>query len=133
MKISREELYTMPHPEPGQHKRMSLHNRASQFAPFAALTGYDEQIAETARTTDAPTCMAEDLREEIEQKLQLLFFSSARPEQAEITYFVPDLFKNGGRYVTVRGKITAANPQRRIITLENIEISIDDITDLTLY
>ena len=123
----------MAHPEPKKHKRMPMGNRAAQFAPFAALTGYDEQIAETVRTTDAPTHMAEDLCEEIDRKLQLLFFASPRPEQGRITYFVPDLFKSGGRYMTAHGRIVAVNPQARTVTVEQIEIPIDAITDITLY
>ncbi len=131
--MNREAMYTMMHPEPQKHRRMTLHNRASQFAPFAALTGYDEQIAETARTTDTPTCIAEDLCVEIEQKLQMLFFASPRPECARITYFVQDLFKNGGSYVTVCGAVTATSLEMRTVTIEQTELPIDAITDITLY
>ena len=127
-----EAFYSMPHPEPKKHKRMPLNNRAAQFAPFAALTGYDEQIAETVRTTDGRISMAEDLCEDIYRNLQILFFAVPRPSCATVTYFVPDLFKSGGKYVTVCGTVTAVNREARTVTVEGVEISLDAITDLAL-
>ena len=127
-----EALYTMPHLEPKKHKRMSLQNRASQFAPFAALTGYDRQIEETVRTTDERITLAEDLCEDIYRALQVLFFATPRPSHATVTYFIPDLFKDGGEYVTVGGRITAVSADARTVTVEGREIPLDTITDLTL-
>ena len=130
--MNKEVLYNAPHPEPKKHKRMPVRNRAAQFAPFAALTGYDEQIIEAERTTDPVMSLADDLCEEIHRKLQQLFFATPCPRRGTITYFVPDLFKNGGRYVTVSGEITAVDPTLRIITVENTQIAVDAITEICL-
>lgn len=127
-----EELYSMPHPEPQRHKRMSVQNRAAQFAPFAALTGYDEQIDETVRTTEPSLLLAEDLQEEIRQKLQTVFFAGSLPIYGTVTYFVPDSRKKGGRYVTLEGEITAADIQTRTVVIKSTSIPIDAITDMEL-
>ncbi len=128
---SAEELFSMPHPESRRHKRMSLQNRAAQFAPFAALTGYDAQIAETERTTEPLAIIGEDLIEEISRKLQYLFFSHRELPRAEITYFVPDCRKNGGRYVTARGQILSVQAETQTIFLQDTAISVSDIADIT--
>ena len=130
--MKREELYVMSHPEPKGHRRMSLQNRAAQFAPFAALNGYDEQIVEAERTTDPAMCVAEDLCEEIDRKLQLLF-SDSRPERVEITFFIPDRLKNGGRYITACGCVTSVNSHLRTVTVNCIEIPVDSITNVLIY
>jgi hypothetical protein len=130
--MNREELYIMPHPESKKRKRMSVRNRAAQFAPFSALTGYDEEIIEAERTTEPTVSLAEDLCEEIYRNLQKLFFATPLPCHGKITYFVPDLFKSGGRYVTVNGEITAVDPTLRTVTVENIKIPVDVITEILL-
>ena len=78
------------------HPQMSMINRAAQFSPFAALTGYEDQIAETARLTDRRIELTEAEEAEISKKLAGL----KRGDEVELTWFVPDKKKAGGRYVT---------------------------------
>ena len=85
-----------PHHVSKVHPQMSMINRAAQFSPFAALTGYDDQIAETARLTDRRIELTEAEEAEISEKLAGL----KRDDEVELTWFVPDKKKAGGRYVT---------------------------------
>ena len=85
-----------PHHVSMVHPQMSMINRAAQFSPFAALTGYDDQIAETARLTDRRIELTEAEEAEISKALGRLM----KGDEVEITFFVPDKMKAGGRYVT---------------------------------
>lgn len=85
-----------PHHVSKVHPQMSMINRAAQFSPFAALTGYDDQIAETARMTDRRIVLTEAEEAEISKALGTLM----KGDEVEITFFVPDKKKAGGRYVT---------------------------------
>ena len=104
-------------------------NRAAQFAPFAALTGYEESIKETARLTDRKRELSEYDIEEINAKLNFIQkHINERPEVA-ITYFQPDERKEGGAYITVTGKVRKIDEVNRVIIFENgTEIAIEQIT-----
>lgn len=99
------DILHLPHRESPNHPRMSLHDRAAQFSPFAALTGYEAAVEETARLTEARLEMSEDKKQMLDEKLRLLLETSDRPVSVCITYFVPDAHKAGGAYVTVTGRI----------------------------
>ena len=100
-----DDVINRQHPTSKKHPRMSNMNRASQFAPFAALTGYEESIKETARLTDRKRELSEDDIEEINAKLNFIQeHINERPEVA-ITYFQPDERKEGGAYITVTEKV----------------------------
>ena len=104
-----------------RHPRMPRMNRAAQFAPFAALTGYDDLIRETERETDAPPVLDENELEELNDKLAFLLQSEGMPE-AEFTVFLPDGKKSGGKYVTVRGRILRFDEFARSLTLDSGEV-----------
>lgn len=97
-----------PHWEPNRkHPRMSLHDRAAQFAPFAALTGYDEMVDEEARLTDRQIEPGEEQLNLLNRQLGVISEATAggnRPE-VTITYFIPDEHKAGGRYATVTARV----------------------------
>ena len=93
---------------------MSMEKRAAQFAPFAALTGYGDAVAETARLTDDRIEMDESALEELDRKIAE---AAACRQDISITYFVPDEKKAGGSYQTARGKIRKIMPGE--ILLEN--------------
>lgn len=104
------------HPEPSR-PRMPREKRAAQFAPFAALTGYEEAVRETARETEAAPSLDEDRREELDRALGRLL---AQPDrQAAVIWFRPDERKAGGAYVESRGRIGRLNPQDRILEMED--------------
>ena len=105
-------------------------NRAAQFAPFAALTGYDDLIRESERETNEYIELGEDEKAELNEKLVWLFHQESPPE-VDITYFIPDSQKSGGEYVTVTGRISRYDELSQSITLEGeTVIFIEDINKI---
>lgn len=100
-----DDMISLPHHISKNHPQMSLLNRAAQFSPFAALTGHEDAIRETARLTDSYIELAEDRIEELDEQLQLIRENVWQKPECEITYFKPDDTKDGGAYVTVCGRI----------------------------
>lgn len=124
-----EDMIGLPHPVSKKHPQMSLENRAAQFAPFAALTGYDDAIEETGRLTDMRIEINEDRKEMLDQKLKELSMSES--PVAEITYFVPDPLKEGGSYNTIKGVIKRVDTFKRVIIVEDgISIPFDDLFEI---
>ena len=113
-----DDILHLPHHVSSRRSRMSDWDRAAQFSPFAALTGYDATVRETARLVGRRTILAEDGCEELDRKHQrLLEHLSERPE-ITVTYFVPDLRKEGGEYVTVTGRLEKLIPTQQLMILE---------------
>lgn len=100
-----DDMLDLEHPTSKKHIRMSLLNRAAQFAPFAALTGFDGEVKETARLTDAEIYLTEDAKLEIDTTLQKLMAEIDSHPEIEVTYFSPDAKKEGGSYETTFGKL----------------------------
>lgn len=126
-----EDIINLDHYEPKNHPRMSRYNRAAQFAPFAALTGYDEQIREVARLTNKRIDIDDGLKEILSAKLNNLNKDIKNSPEVEITYFVPDSKKDGGQYITEKGKIKRIDFINRFIKFTNNEkIIIDDIINI---
>lgn len=123
-----DDIIGLPHYEPKYHPRMPIESRAAQFAPFAALTGHGEAIAETARLTDKILELSDEQQFELSRKLTCAF---ERQAQVSITYFQTDSRKSGGRYVDITGVIKKINDVERTIILTNGSIlSMDRVTDL---
>lgn len=115
------------HPVSEKHPPMPRNKRAAQFAPFAALSGYDDLIREAARETDRRTEPGEDALAELDRKLNWLFRQSDPPE-ASFTVFIPDGQKAGGAYQTVRGRPLRYDRHTESITLSGGEtLFIDDL------
>lgn len=112
------------------HPQMSMLNRAAQFSPFAALTGYGDQISEAARLTDRRIELTEAEEAEIGRKLGAL----KRGDEVELTWFVPDERKAGGRYVTERVSVKQVVMQEEKVVLaggRSIDIGrIIEVADL---
>ncbi|MBO4653459.1 MAG: hypothetical protein J5649_09120 [Lachnospiraceae bacterium] len=104
--------------------------RAAQFSPFAALTGYDDLVAESARLTDARIQLTEEEKVAVND---VLTWMTANPaSEAAFTYFVPDKMKSGGSYETVTGRIKKHDALRHTILLESGEvIPIEDICEVS--
>ena len=126
-----------PHRVSPKHPQMSLYDRAAQFAPFAALTGYEDMIGEEARLVDNKIELSDEELEDLNRKLaeiSEMISRGLRPE-ATITCFIPDPLKPGGVYETVTEKIRRVDPVSGIIQLERkataagsyMEIRITDI------
>lgn len=130
MKEAYEKILNYPHPISERHPQMTLLERAAQFAPFSALSGYKDELQETARQTEERSELDETEKEYLNRQLQ---FALRKQAPVSITYFVPDERKEGGRYITVRGEIRRADPVERILYLSGGEkISIEEIREADL-
>ena len=98
---------------------MPIHDRAAQFAPFAALTGYDGVIEETARLTDEEDASSDESAAILDRKLRLLNDIANEGPYVEITYFIPDERKSGGRYETVYGYLKRIDENEGCIILKD--------------
>ena len=96
---------------------MPLIDRAAQFSPFAALTGYDDAVKETARQTERKAELSEEMQACLQEKLQILQARIRTDPEAVLTYFEADEKKAGGTYRTVRGEIKRIDEYRRVIVL----------------
>lgn len=126
-----DDIIHLPHHVSKRHPQMSLYNRAAQFAPFAALTGYEEAIIETARLTAPKVDMMEDNQQLLDRKLALLSHSLREQPTVSITYFLPDKKKSGGQYLTVTGVIKSIRDSERVILMaDGKSVSIDTIISI---
>ena len=105
---------------------MSMINRAAQFAPFAALTGHDEAIAETARQTTPRQILSSDEQEILSKNLAYVIDHIGEHLNLTFTYFIPDILKDGGRYATITGVIRRYDELERTVILETNEILLID-------
>ena len=127
-----EDIINMPHHVSTKHPQMSLENRAAQFAPFAALTGYNDIIKETSRLTDMKLELSEEMKDIINDKLNFLNEKIKSKPIATITYFIKDKVKEGGSYITVTSKIKQIDLVNKYIILTNKKkISINDIIGIS--
>lgn len=128
-----DDIIALPHPESASHPRMSLLERAAQFSPFAALSGYDDAVKETARLTDEKTVLSEEELAQLNQKFALLMPHIKERPEVTLTRFVADEKKTGGRYLTETVRIRRLDLiLRLLITVEGQKISLDDIADLQI-
>lgn len=124
-----EDIINMPYVKSKTHKHMSNHDRAAQFAPFAALTGYEKIIEETARLTDQRIILSIDKKEEIERKLKF-YIECGTGHILKITYFVQDKKKEGGKYLTIETDTVKVDAYHKCLIVKGIRISFVDIFDL---
>lgn len=127
-----DDIINIPHHVSKKHPQMSLYARSAQFAPFAALTGYEEAIKETARETSARIEIDEEMKSVLDSKIQILLEKISLKPELSITYFIPDLSKDGGQYVTTEGIIKKIDMYNQYIYLEDsTEIPINEIIDIS--
>ena len=126
-----DDIINMPHHVSKKHPPMSKEIRAAQFAPFAALTGYDDQVKETARLTNERKEIAEGLKLVINEKIKKIQAEIHLKPEIEVTYFIPDLKKQGGKYVTVKGNVRKVDEYRQLIIFEDKrEIPVQEIIEI---
>lgn len=134
-----DDIIDLPHPTSQNHPRMSLHDRAAQFSPFAALTGFDGVIAETGRMTDRKIELSESQKLLLDQKLTLIdeVIQDGYHPVVTVVYFVPDALKAGGSYQEFIGKVRQVEPvERKLVFLAanersgGKEIGIDSILEI---
>lgn len=125
------DILNLPHPTSKKHPRMTRTARAAQFAPFAALTGYNEVVKETARLTDEQLELDDTEKAQLNEKLQLLRQHLPRQLPITITFFIPDTKKAGGSYQTITGPVKKIQEyERRLIMTDGTIIPIDAIIGL---
>lgn len=128
-----DDIIALPHPEPRTHPRMSLHDRAAQFSPFAALTGHSAAIAETGRLTDSRITLDESEMARVDAALQRLQELLPQAPAVSITYFVPDERKTGGSYQTITGVVRRIDTVNSVLLLTGQRvIPIPDILDVAI-
>lgn len=126
------DILRIPHHQSDRHPRMTLLNRAAQFSPFAALTGYEESIEETGRLTEARRELEEDAKAALDEKLQSIQERIADYPKAAITYFLPDHKKEGGAYVTVEDYIKKIDRYRNVLHMQDgTQIPVQEIIGIT--
>ena len=123
------DIINMPHHVSKNHPQMSLQARAAQFAPFAALTGHDSALAETARLTDSMAIMSDDEQCELSAQLNMAIATIGTGKPVSFTVFVPDKLKQGGSFRHIKGVVKKFDEYARTLILtDNSCISIDNIT-----
>lgn len=128
-----DDIIDLPHHVSDTRPRMSRLDRAAQFSPFAALTGYGAAIKETARLTDERSELGEYELMELNAGIHMLMERIDEHPQVEITYFKPDERKDGGAYLTVKSRAKRLNEYERFLLLEDgTEIPFDDIYKIEL-
>ena len=98
-------IIDLPHHVSEKRRQMPMIDRAAQFSPFAALTGYDAAIQETGRLTDERRELSDESKAELDRKQQILLKHISEHPEITVTYFVHDDRKSGGAYVTITGKL----------------------------
>ena len=120
-----DDIINLPHHVSKKHPRMSMLDRAAQFSPFAALTGYGDAIDEAARVTEAQIELDDNELQEIDRILREVYETGS---PVEVTHFVPDERKAGGAYVVTAGVIKAIDPVSRVVEFQSrVKIRIDSI------
>ena len=123
-----DDLLDLPHHVSVTHPHMSLYDRAAQFAPFKALTGYEDDVEETARLTDRRVELDADSIARLDARLRLLEERLADVPTVSVTYFQPDERKDGGSYETVTGVVKKIDAVKRVLILwDRQQIPIEDI------
>ncbi len=127
-----DDIINMKHHKSKKHPPMSLYARSAQFAPFAALTGYEDAVRETAREVGNRVEIDDEFKKILDEKIQILTEQIKKKPEVIFTYFIPDFKKEGGAYVSVTGIVKKIDVYSQNIILEDkTEIPINDIIDIS--
>jgi hypothetical protein len=126
-----DEIMGLSHHISKTRPQMPMSDRAAQFAPFAALTGYDAAIKETGRLTDERIELDVEALSALDMKYQLLMEALDEAPEVTITYFQPDERKAGGKYLTATGAVKKVDDfERRITMQDGTKIPMDDVLSI---
>ena len=126
-----EDIIHLPHHVSETHPRMSRLNRAAQFSPFAALTGYGAAIQEAGRLTDRKIQLDEDSQAVLDRKLAILREQLSKHPEGAVTYFQPDGKKDGGAYASFSGQVKKIQDYEQLLVFtDGTQIPFSDILDL---
>lgn len=126
-----DEIMGLPHHVSKTRPQMPMSDRAAQFAPFAALTGYDSAIKETGRLTNERIELDDESLTALDRKYQLLMDAFDDAPEVTITYFRPDERKAGGKYISATGAVKKVDDFERQITMQDgTRIPMDDVLSI---
>ena len=126
-----DDIINLPHHVSSVRTQMSLHDRAAQFLPFAALTGFEDAIQETGRMTQERISLSEGSIESLNEKLHILSEEISSHPKIAVTYFVPDEKKKGGAYDTVEGCVKRIDEYKHMIVMsDGTEILMEDVIEI---
>lgn len=126
-----DDIIQNPHHVSSAHPQMPIEDRAAQFSPFAALTGHDEAVKETARLTECKVELDEHCIRVLNEKLRWIGGQIEKHPMIEITYFQPDVRKEGGSYMHAKGTVRNIDAYRRCIVMEDgLIIPMEEIYDI---
>ena len=126
-----DDIINLHHHVSNKRPRMSIEQRSAQFAPFAALTGYDEAVKETARRTDKKIELDDGQKEILNNKLLYILENINIKPEITFTYFVPDNKKSGGKYIEKTGIIRKIDMVEQYVQfLDKSKININDIIEI---
>ena len=127
-----DDIINLEHHVSKKHKQMSIEETSAQFAPFAALVGYEDEVKETERITERMIEITEEIRSILDEKIHLIQNKIAEQPEVTITYFIADSKKQGGKYQTINGIIKKIdNYEKKLILTSNTEIFIKDIIEIS--
>ena len=130
-KFPYEDIINLPRPISKKHPQPPLSERAARFAPFAAITGYEEMVLEEARVTEKQIELDECALTLLNEKLNILQNNLSQSPEITVTYFAPDKKKAGGAYVSISGAVRQIDSYSKLLILENDKkIRIEDIYQL---
>ncbi len=125
------DIMDMPRPVSGSRKKMSMIDRGAQFSPFAALTGYEDAVEETARLTERETVLTEESKAMLDAKLRIIAERLDDLPEVAITHFVPDEKKAGGAYVVTVGIVRELDPVGGfVVMMDRQKIAVEHIRDV---
>ena len=126
-----DDIINLPHHVSATRPRMPMIDRAAQFSPFAALTGYDAAIKETGRLTDSRIELSEESRAALDRKQQIIMDNISDSPRISVTYFIADEKKSGGTYVMVTGNVKKIDDYLRLMLLtDGTKIPFNEILEL---
>lgn len=126
-----DDIIHLPHPVSARHPQMPLYDRAAQFSPFAALTGHEAAIKETARLTEERVELDENRKEMLDERLQMIRENLSGKPEVTFTYFKPDERKSGGAYLTVTGRVKKIDGyEHRILLEDGTVIEIEELAGI---
>ncbi len=128
-----DDIINMKHPTSPNHPRMSMNNRAAQFAPFVALKTHVDKISEAGRLTTQKRILDEDQRQVLNRVLNNLLINKKEHPSITIDYFLKDEYKEGGSYATERGRFKDIDEiNKRVLLLDKTTILIEDIYHISI-
>ena len=131
MKTPYDDIIGLPHHVSQTRPQMPMRDRAAQFAPFAALAGYGEAVAETARLTEEKRELSAQEAEELDRRLAELVARLPERQEWTVEYFVPDERKAGGAYVSLTGRVRHVSlPEKTLVMEDGTVIPLADIASL---